>query len=72
VQDRSLLRDVDLLPSKHGVDPAPQTRFLGQLKEELEGFVGDAILRIVEVQAHSLQRHPLAALGIIGEEIAEM
>ena len=46
--------------------------FLGQLQEQLEGFVGDAILRVIEVDARSLERHPLAAPGIIGEQFAEM
>jgi hypothetical protein len=61
-----------MLISKHGVDPPPQARLLSQLDEELDGIVGDAILRVIEVQAHSLGRHPLATLGVIGEEIAEM
>ena len=40
--------------------------------EKLEGFVGDAVLRVVQEEAHRLGRHPLAALGIIREEIAQM
>ena len=72
VQDGALLRDVDLLAAEHGVDPRPQAGFLGQLKQKLEGFVGDAILRVIEKDAHSLGRHPLAALGIVREQIAEM
>ena len=31
VQHRPLLRDVDLLSAKHGVDARSQTRFLGQV-----------------------------------------
>ena len=62
VQDGPVFRDVDLLAAEHGVDPRPQAGFLGQLEEELEGFVGDAILRVIEVEAHRLGRHPLAAL----------
>ena len=72
VQDRPLLRGVDLLPSKHGVDPRSQARFLGQFDEELEGFAGDAVLRVVQEEAHSLGRHPLTALGIIREEVSQM
>jgi hypothetical protein len=36
VQDRALLRDIDLVAREHGVDPFPQARFLGQPDEELE------------------------------------
>ena len=69
VQDRALLRDVDLLSPEHGVDARSQAGFLGQPEEQLEGFVGDAVLRVVQEEAHSLGRHPLAAAGIVREEI---
>ena len=35
--------------------------------EQLEGFVGDAVLRVVEEDARGLGRHPLAALGVVRE-----
>ena len=54
VQDGAVLRDVDLFTPEHGVDPRSQAGFLCQLQEELEGFVGDAILRVIEEDAHSL------------------
>ena len=72
VQDGSAFRDVDLLTPEHGVDPRLQAGFLRQLHEELEGFVGDVILRVIEVDAHSLGRHPLAACGVIREELPEI
>ena len=72
VQDGPVLRDVDLLAAEHGVDPRSQAGFLGQLQEKLERFVGDAILRVVEVEPDRLDRHALAALGIIREELAQM
>ena len=72
VQDGPVLRDVDLLAAEHGVDPRAQAGFLGQLQEQLERFVGDAILRVVEVEARGLGRQALAALGIVREEVAEM
>ena len=72
VQDGAVFRDVDLLAPEHGVDPLAQAGFLGQLQEELEGFVGDAILRVVQVEAQRLGRHALAALGIVREELAQM
>jgi hypothetical protein len=48
VQHRALLGGVDLLAAKHGVDSRPQARFLGQFEEKLDGFSGDAVLRVVE------------------------
>ncbi len=48
VQHGAVLGDVDLLAAEHGVDPRAQAGFLRQLQEQLEGFVGDAILRVVE------------------------
>ena len=72
VQDGPVFRDVDLLAPEHGVDARSQAGFLRQLQEELEGFVGDAVLRVIQVEAHRLGRHALAALGIVREELSEM
>ena len=48
VQHGPVLGDVDLLAAKHGVDALPQAGLLGQLEKQLEGFVGDAIFRVVQ------------------------
>src|SRR3989454_1745994 len=71
VQDRPLFREVDLLPPIHRVDSLLKAGFFGQLNK-LQRFVGDAILRVIEVDPGSLRRHPLATLGIIREKLAEM
>jgi hypothetical protein len=42
------------------------------LQEELEGFICDAILRIVQIEANSLRCHALAAIGVICKELSEM
>jgi hypothetical protein len=68
----AVFRDVDFLASEHGLDPRPQTGFLRQLHEQLEGFVSDAILRVIEHDAHRFGRHPLAARGIVREQRAEV
>src|SRR5271157_3086750 len=72
MQDGAVLCDVDPFTPEHGVDPRSQAGFLCQLQEELESFVGDAILRVIEEDTRSLARHPLATLGIIGEQFPEM
>ena len=72
VQHRAVFRDVDLLAAEHGVDPLAQAGLLRQLQQEPQRLVGDAVLRVVEVEAGGLRRQPLAACGIVREELAEM
>jgi hypothetical protein len=43
MQDYSLFSNVDLLAGEHRVDPRPHARLFGQLYEELERIVRDAI-----------------------------
>ena len=42
---------------------------LGELQQQPQRLVGDAVLGIVEIEAGGLDREPLAALGIVGEEL---
>ena len=72
MQHGPILRDVDLLAAEHGVDVVPQPALLGQGHQKLDGLVGDAILGVIQEQAGGLQGHLLAALGIVGEEPAEV
>src|SRR5438445_511118 len=72
VQDRSPLRHVDPLSPEHGVDPRAQAGCLRQLEEEPQRLVGDAMLRVIEVDAHRLRRQALAAPGVVREEPAQM
>jgi len=72
VQDPPVLRDVNLLSGKHGIDTLAQPRFSHQLHKQLLRFVGHTVLRITEEESHRLDRHPLAALRIFREERSEM
>ena len=72
VQRRALLRDVDLVAAEHGVDALTQAAFLGKPQQQLQGLIGDPVFRIVEINARGLQRHSLAAIGILGEELPKM
>ena len=72
MQDGPLLGDVDLFAPEHGVDAGPQAGLLRQLQKEPERFVGDAVLRVVEVDAGGLNGHPLPALGIVREKLPKM
>src|SRR5262249_24053457 len=64
--------DVDLLAAEHGLDARTEVALLGQGEQERQGFVSDAVLRIVEVQPHRLGGQPLAARGVGGEQIAQL
>ena len=72
VQNGTVLREVDLVTPEHGVDLPAQVAFPGQLQEKLEGFVRDAILRVIEENARGFSRQTLAAVGILREELTEM
>ena len=65
------LGGVDLLAAEHRVDPLRQAGSLGQLQQEAQRFVGDAVLGVVEVEADGFGGQALAPLGIVGEEGAE-
>ncbi len=49
-----------------------EVRLLRQFDEQAQRLVGDAVLRIVEVQAACLRAQALAALGILGEQLAQV
>src|SRR5208337_45396 len=72
VQDSTLLREVDLISPKHGVDSFLQLRLLGELDQQPEGFARDAILRVVQKKANSLGGHALAAFRIFCKELPQM
>src|SRR4029077_3501348 len=72
VKDGALLGEINFVSTKHGVDSGSQARFLGQLEEELERFVGDAVLRIVQENAHRLGGHSLSTFGVFSEQLPQM
>ncbi len=72
VEDGSVLGDVDLLAGEHRVDPRTQSRRFRQPHQEADGLVGDAVLRVVEVETRGFEREPFATTGILGEQVTEM
>ena len=72
VQHGALLGDVDLLAPEHRVDAPAQVALVGELQEQLQRLVGDAVLRVVEVEPGALDGEALAAAGIVGEELAQV
>ena len=72
VQDGAVLRDVDVLAAEHHVPALLEVRLLGQLEEQPHGLVGHAVLRVVEVEPDGLRPQPLAAVRILGEQVAQV
>ena len=56
VQHGAVLGDVDLLAAEHRVDALAQPRLLRQRQQQAQRLVGDAVLRVVEVDAGGLER----------------
>ena len=69
---RAVLRDVDVLAPEHHVPALLELRLLGQLEEQPHGLVGHAVLRVVEVEPDGLHPQPLAAVRILGEQVAQV
>jgi hypothetical protein len=68
VEHRTSFSGVDLLSAEHRLDAVAQPALVGQSQEETDRVVGDAILRIVEVQAGAFGHQALAARGIVSEQ----
>ena len=63
---------VDLLALEHGVNPLPQAGFVRELQQELHRLAGDAVLRVIEINARRFGGQALAALAVIREQIAQV
>ena len=72
VQHGAVLGHVDLVAAEHGVDALAQAALLGESTEQRQRLVGDAVLRVVEVEAGGFRRQALAAGRVVGEERAQM
>jgi hypothetical protein len=67
MQHCSSFGDINRVAPKHAIDSLSQAAFLCQLNEEHEGVTGDSVLRVIEVDAHSLGCETLTALRVIRE-----
>ncbi len=72
VEDRPILRDVDVLAPEHLVPALAEAGLVGQIDEQSERLVGDALLRIVEVDSLGLGAQALAAPRVLGEESSQV
>ncbi len=72
VQDGAVFRDVDLVAAKHRFDVLLQAALFGELEEQLERFIGDAVLRVIEEDADGFGGVARAALRILVEELTQV
>src|SRR5581483_7804198 len=71
VEHRAVLGRVDRLAPPHRLDALGEAGPEGQRREQVEGLGGDAVLGVVEEQVAGLDRHRLAPLGVVGEELPQ-
>ena len=71
VQDGPSFGHIDLLAPEHGVDPRAQAGLLRQITKQLQRFIGDPVLGVVQEDASGLGGHALSAFGIIREEVSQ-
>ena len=72
VERGASFRDVDRLAAEHRLHLLLEPALDGELPEELHRVVGDAMLRVVEIEALGLGGQTLASARIAGEELAEI
>ena len=72
MQDGPVFRHVDLVSPEHRLDALPQAGLLGEPAEQGQGLVGDAILRVVGMDARRLRGQALTPRRVLGEERAEV
>ncbi len=72
VQDGAVLGGVDLVAAEHRVPQLGHAGGLGQLAQQAEGLVRHQLLGVVHVQVTDLQGVAAAALGVGGEQLAQV
>jgi hypothetical protein len=72
VQHGALFRHVDPLTAEHRGHALTQTAFPGQSHEQSDRFIGDAVLRVVEVNTGGFGAQARAPARIFGEELPQM
>ena len=71
MQDGAIFGEVDLVATEHGVNMLTKARLRGELPKELEGFVGDAVLGVIQIDASRFGVQGVAAGGVVGEELTD-
>ena len=72
VQHGTVLGDVDVLAGEHRLDALRQPGLVREPHEQRQRLIGDAVLRVVEMETCGLGGQPLAARRVRGEEVTEV
>ena len=72
VEDCAVFCGVDFFAGEHGFGVLLEAGLVGEVDEELEGFVGDAVLGVVEEEAAGFGVEAGAAGWVGLEEVAEL
>ena len=72
MEDGAVLGRVDPVAAEHRLRALRETGLARELEQEAQRLVGDAVLRVVEIDACALGREPLAAGRVVGEQVAQM
>ena len=72
MQDGTVLGGVDVLAAEHGVAPLLDLHRAGEVAQQLDGLVGDEVLREVKVQVAHVERELLDALVVCSEGVLEV
>src|ERR1019366_9897036 len=72
VQHRALFGGVDLVAAKHGVDTFAYSAGFRKRLQQAKRFVGDAVLRKIQVEPGRFRDKPLATRSICRKELAQM
>jgi hypothetical protein len=72
VEDGAVFGGVDYFAGEHGVDAGAEVGLVGEIEKEAEGFIGDAVLGVVEVKIQDIRGKLFGAAGVLGEEVAEV
>ena len=72
MQDRAVFRGVDPFAREHVVTPAGDILLAGKVEQQAHGFLGDAVLGVVEQEAVQTRRETGGPLGIALEQVAHM
>jgi hypothetical protein len=72
VQNGTVLGDVDLVATEHGVNFPAQTGSIGEIDEASDCLAGDEVFRIIQEKPGGFELELLSAFGISSEKLAEV
>ncbi len=72
VQDCAVLGEVDLFTAEHGINSRAKSAFCGQLQQQLQSGLGNAVFGVVKEQARCFGSEPFATFAVFGEKVSQL